>query len=354
MKTLLLFYPNLSSFIKKDIEILSKEYYVIQHSFVVKLKWKTPLKLITQLFFILKNIGKADVIVCEFASWHSLLPAFFGNLFRKPVLVIVGGMDCVSFPSMNYGNFNKKLLAFATKFTYKFATHIAPKHKTLMLSDYSYDDKDYPQQGIYYFCPGLKTPYTEIYNGYDSSKWYRNKEKKKNTFITVAGFDYSFQQKLKGIDLILEAAPDFPGCEFTILGVPEHIQLPVKSSNVKCIPPQPNEKLINFYSEAEFYMQLSMAEGFPNALCEAMLCECVPVVSNVFSMPEIIGESGFILKKRNIEMLKELISLALASDKNSLSKKAREKVEKNYTEEMRRKKLLDLLKKLVNYSSSSN
>jgi len=36
----------------------------------------------------------------------------------------------------------------------------------------------------------------------------------------------------------------------------------------------PDEELIKYYQKAKVY-QLSEYEGLPNALCEAMLCECL-------------------------------------------------------------------------------
>jgi glycosyltransferase involved in cell wall biosynthesis len=92
-----------------------------------------------------------------------------------------------------------------------------------------------------------------------------------------------------------------------------------------------------------------MAEGFPNALCEAMLCECVPIVSNVFSMPEIIESSGFILIERNEEMLKSLIHSAISTTGNELDsrgKLAREIISEKYSLKNRREKLIALVKSL--------
>lgn len=93
-----------------------------------------------------------------------------------------------------------------------------------------------------------------------------------------------------------------------------------------------------------------MAEGFPNALCEAMLCECVPIVSDVFSMPEIIESSGFVLKERNDELLDELIQTAISTHDYELSsqgKFAREIISKKYNLENRRTQLIYLVKGLI-------
>lgn len=346
-KNILLFYNHFSSFIKKDLEILSSELNVQQHDFFPETKLQTPLSFIWQLFFILNNLGNANLFVVQFAGYHSLLPALFGNLFRIPCLIIVGGTDAHYFPNIGYGNWQKPFLNWFTEVSFALCPHVAPKHKTLMQFDYTYDEKEPKHQGIYARIKNLKTPFTEITNGYDAAKWKCTKEKKKNTFITVSGaWEYSFQQQLKGIDLILEAAPAFPDCEFIILGVDDEKRIPSKPLNVKILPAVKNEELIDIFSECEFYLQLSMAEGFPNALCEAMLCECVPVGSNVFSIPEIIGDSGFVLQHRSVEELKSLLSKAIAADKNPLRKKARARIAENYTLEKRKEKLLALCRSL--------
>jgi len=347
-KTVLYFYSYLSSFVNKDIEILSSQFEVKTFDFYTPKKSGTPLQFIAQKLFLLKNIWTADLIICQFAGYSSFLPALFGKLFSRPSIIVVGGTDAVSFPSIGYGNFYKGLLGAFTKWSYRLCSHITPKHKTLMLCDYDYEPDDFPQQGILFHCPGLKKPFTEITNGYDAQKWFCNREKKKNTFITVSGgWEYPFQIKLKGIDLIVQIAPSFPECEFIIVGMPDEKLISQKPANLKILPPTPNDKLIDLYGECEFYLQLSMAEGFPNALCEAMLCECIPVGSNVFSIPEIVADSGFILKHKSIDELKQLITRAINADKNSLRKKARKRIEDNYTVEMRREKLLNLCDQLI-------
>ena len=57
------------------------------------------------------------------------------------------------------------------------------------------------------------------------------------------------------------------------------------------------QELKILYNESKFYFQLSNTEGFGVALCEAMLCGCVPIVSDVNFLPSIVGNSGFVLKK---------------------------------------------------------
>ncbi|MBK7684413.1 MAG: glycosyltransferase family 4 protein [Bacteroidetes bacterium] len=183
--------------------------------------------------------------------------------------------------------------------------------------DYHYDANEPSAQGIKAFIPHLKTPHTVRTNGYDPEQWpLLNLERKKNSFITLSGaFEYPFQVQLKGIDLILEVAPHLPECTFTIAGVPSHIQLNIQSDNIIVLPPIPHHELAVLFNTYEYYMQLSMAEGFPNALCEAMLCGCTPVVSDVFSLREITGNEIKTLSTRNKEKLIELINTLLNETK---------------------------------------
>jgi glycosyltransferase involved in cell wall biosynthesis len=347
-KTVLIFYSVRSTFVKKDIEILAAKFDVLEHDFYSPSKAGFILSFISQKLFLLKNIWQAGLLISEFAGYQSFLPALFGKLFKKPCLIVVGGTDAHYFPGIGYGNWQKKFLGAFTAWSFKLCTHIAPKHHTLMSFDYSYDTSEPRKQGIYARLPQLKTPYTEIPNGYDPVKWKCTSTKKKNTFITVAnGWEYGFQKSLKGVDLILQVAPKFPDCEFTILGADNAGIFQSVPANVKIVPPVKNDELIGIFSATEFYMQLSMAEGFPNSICEAMLCECIPIGSNVFSIPEIIGDSGFVLKTRDADALKQLIELARAADRNVLMKKARAKVADNYTLQQRASKLVQLCENLV-------
>ncbi len=351
-KTALIFYSVRSTFVKKDIEILSAQFNVLEHDFYPEKKVGLLWRFITQKLFLLKNIWKADLLICEFAAYQSLLPTLYGKLFGKPCLIVVGGTDAHYFPGIGYGNWQKPFLKTFTAISFKLCNHIAPKHKSLMRFDYHYDEHEPEHQGIYERMPHLKTPYTEIPNGYDAGKWKCIAPKKNNTFITVAtGLQYSFQQRLKGMDLILGAASTFPDCEFIILGVDDPKVFTGVPANVKLMPPVKNDELVAVFSSCQFYMQLSMAEGFPNSICEAMLCECIPIGSDVFSIPEIIGDSGFVLKKRDIELLKQLISEALsAPNKPELMKKARARISDNYTLTQRNEKLSGLCTSLVNHS----
>jgi glycosyltransferase involved in cell wall biosynthesis len=343
-KRILYFYTHFSSFVAKDVRILEPGFIITKRSFAPSKKIFTPFLLLSQFLFILLRIGRCDLVICQFGGYHSYFPTLLAKIFRKPSLIITGGMDCVSFPSIHYGVFNNRFMKWFTVRSYKNATHISPVHESLMLCDYTYQDDDFKKQGLLAFAPFIKTPFTVIYNGYDPEKWKCTQEKKPGTFITVvSGIEIPSRKKLKGIDLVIQLAKNLPGCSFTIIGIPEGFHLGDMPPNIATLPFVKNEELPSYYSRSEFYLQLSMSEGFPNALCEAMLCECIPIVSNVGAMPDIVNDSGFILRRRDLQLLKKLAEEALATkNKEELRKKARERIAVNFPESRRKTELLKL------------
>src|ERR1700722_19097889 len=203
-KKALYFCAGRSSFVENDLEILSSGFDIKVFVFRPKSSFDTLLVYVKQFFFILGNIFSADILICFFASHHSLLPAFFGKLSGKPCVIVMGGTDCVSFPSIGYGNFSKTGLRGVTKLTYKWADLLLPVHKSLVECNYTYQDGDFNKQGFLYFCPGLKTPYQVINFGFDPEKWNISSKKIPDSFITVAaGLENPYRVKLKGVDLIL-------------------------------------------------------------------------------------------------------------------------------------------------------
>ncbi|MGK7391180.1 MAG: glycosyltransferase family 4 protein [Candidatus Cyclobacteriaceae bacterium M2_1C_046] len=294
------------------------------------------------MIFLIKHMWSAQLCLCMFAGYHSILPAVLFKLLKKPFVIILGGTESVSIPSLGYGILHKPIIGRFAKWSYKLTTHFAPVHGSLIASQNTYSDEVPDSQGIQNHLPSLKIDYTEIPNGYDPEIFRKKEDVKKedNSFLTVA-FDLQDPKlfRLKGIDLIISMVNKFPDYKFTIVGLAD---LPNKPDNLTLLPAVDQEELIGLYSRHQFYFQLSLSEGFPNALCEAMLCECIPMVSNVAAMPKIVDNTGFILMKKDPAYLDYLIRKALDSDKNVLAKKARERIKSSFTEH-RRKEMLEML-----------
>lgn len=339
---ILVVYSYRASFVAKDIAILSNTYRVDEYHFSVDNKFLLPFEFVKQFLFLLFSIRKYKYINSQLVGYFTVLPVLFGKLFDVKTVLLVGGAECFSFPSIHYGNLRKPLLKWATKIALKNADLLIPVHESLILQDLSYYPVDYPQQGYKYFFPKINTKVQSIYNGYDTEKWKPTGEPRiPNSFITVAlGLDKQRTILRKGIDLIEEAAKAFPHCTFTIIGVPQNSSIGQGLPNVTVYSKVPNAELPAMLSRNEFYFQLSVAEGFPNALAEAMACGCIPIVSNVSAMPYMVANAGFVLQHRNAKELIPVINQALQSDKTTLSVLARQRVVENYSEYKRKDELL--------------
>lgn len=332
-----------SSFVKKDIDILESEHTVIEHYFNVQQKKQLPLSLLKQQLFLIRNMPKKNRIVIQFAGYHSLLPVLFSKLVGKKCYIVLGGTDTVSFPEIQYGCFYKKYLRSFTRLSIRYATKLFPVSETLVEYEYSYSKCKYPKQGYKTFVPNVKTPYEVIHNGYNPDRWKLQLEKEPNSFITVAAdLGTRFGPKLKGIDLILEVSKSFLQCKFYILGGDKlNIDLP---ENVIPISNIPHSEIASFIGNKQFYLQLSMSEGFPNALCEAMLCGCTPIVSNVGAMPMIVDYNhDNILLTKNVSQLATLIQTNLTNYTTENQHRWRSIIVNNYSLIDRKKQLLKAL-----------
>jgi glycosyltransferase involved in cell wall biosynthesis len=78
-----------------------------------------------------------------------------------------------------------------------------------------------------------------------------------------------------------------------------------------------------------------------------MLCGCIPIGSNVAAIPKIIGEAGFILNKKDINELKELVDIAVGANKSTLSKQARKQIIADFPKN-EREKLITLINSILN------
>lgn len=339
---LLYIYPSRSTFVIKDLKSLSLEYDVEEMMFAPKAKWTLPFELIMQA---VKMISKREYrhIVCQFGGYHTFVPAVLKRLFGKKLIIIVGGFDAVALPHIRYGGFQNKWMRKSLVHSYTHADLILPVHHSLIQSMQHFSSEIPEHQGILHFIPQLKTPFIEIPNGYHAEHWPMDTlNKREKICITVAG-GLSEQRRfiLKGIDLVMSAAEKLPEFKFIIIG--GKVQHALK--NVEFVDEVKNETLSPLLNQAMIYLQLSLSEGFPNALCEAMLSGCIPVVSNIAAMPAIVGNEGFILEKKDVDLLVSTIQQIPNEYSVEKMTRVRNRISTNFTEERRTTELLRAIAK---------
>ena len=340
-KNLIFIYPKLYTFIHTEIKLLSDEFDLISITQNWERKILLPFNLIRQVVFLLINIRKVDTILISFGGYWSFFPALFSNLLGKKVAIVMHGTDCVSFPEIEYGNLRNPILSYVTKKSLHWASIILPVSESLVYTENNYYSSKTLKFGYNYHLSNIKTPYKVIHNGLNILDWVRDNEiiRNKTSFVTVLG---KGKIKIKGVDLIIEVASRFPNSIFYLAGI-ENVKGYNIPKNIICKGRLTPEELKVLFNQSQFYLQLSNTEGFGVALCEAMLCECIPLVSDVNFLPNIIGDSGFVLNKRNSDMLVDLINMALNSDIIHLEQKARKRIKDNFSVNKRKKMLLSVL-----------
>ncbi|ENO12280.1 GDP-D-mannose dehydratase [Thermoplasmatales archaeon SCGC AB-539-C06] len=112
-----------------------------------------------------------------------------------------------------------------------------------------------------------------------------------------------------------------------------------------------DKELLGFYQRAKVYVQPSYHESFGIPAAEPMLCECIPVVTRRFALPEVVGEAGFYVPYGDEKATAEVIKKALNSPEN-FGGKARERIKKNFPLEKRERELVKIVNSLKNKKSN--
>ena len=349
-KTILYIYPAYSTFIEKDIRFLSKRYVVKTPQHDWKNKSLVPLNFVRQLLFLLRNLPSCKAIIVMFGGYWSFLPALLGKVFGKPVYIILGGTDCVSFPSIQYGSLRKPILATFIKWSYALCKTLVPVDASLVFCQYSYYEKaTYPNQGYQYFFPEIFTPHRVIYNGFDADYFtIPTQGKIPNSFILVASIDNMMRFKLKGIDILMVLAQAYPSCQFIVAGIAHALMVQLNNvpDNLALFPALSQEALKQYLGSAQFIMQLSISEGFPNALCEGMLSQCIPIGSAVGAIPHIIGDTGYVIETSDKKYIRRKFDEIVALDEKkrlALAAKARSRIIEEFPIAKREKAFIALI-----------
>ena len=151
---------------------------------------------------------------------------------------------------------------------------------------------------------------------------------KERLAVTVGAVDRGTLLQ-KGQLPFVEAARELPDVRFVLAGrwLDDAIDelRAVAPSNVEFTGWLSDEDLRDLYRRAAVYVQASRHEGFGLAVAEAMLAGCVPVVVNVTSMPEVVGDAGVLIESPRPEQVAEGVRRALALGPVA-SRSARERI----------------------------
>jgi hypothetical protein len=299
-------------YIQKDIELLSKHYNLLIYQFNQKNSFIIFIKnCILLVFFLFKNRKKIDIISSTFIDYYTPILIIFSKIFNKKTAFTLGGYECVSFKELSYGAFVNPFKKLFVRFSLKNADVLMPVHESLIYNENSYFSHNIVKNGFLHHVKSTKAKIMVIYNAF-SFDYDQVITKKKNTVLSVAVCNTPSSFFVKGLDTIIETANALPDFDFKIIGVAKSLHNWIKLNynhpeNLKLLDKIDQNELNHYYSVSHTYVQASVSEGMPNALCEAMLFQCNPIGSNITSIPDIIGDTGIILMEKSSECLKKAI-----------------------------------------------
>lgn len=319
-RKILLIYDNLSSFVERDLGILSEDFEVIP----LQYRGKKDLPKLT------KEIGTSDLNISWFVLGYATSAVLLSKALRKKSIVIAGGWDVVAVPEIGYGAMLTNDRIKKTTYALKNANKVLAVSKSIKKDVLRWVDR----------------AVEVVYLGFDPEEFKPSGEKE-DLVITVANIRED-TVKLKGLETLAKAACALPEYKFAIIGKHsdksiEYLES-ISPKNVEFLGYLSNDKLFAYYQKAKIYAQFSYQESFGSALAEAMLCECVPVVTKRGALPEVVGDVGFYAEYGNVEETAQKIKEALRSNKG---KDARQRIINNFHIDNRKERLRQIIEDLL-------
>lgn len=332
-----------TSFVLKDLRIL-KQTHEVRDCFFHGMR---------PMFGLLKHghfpvVGKefaellGDILWCDIAlAWSGKLHAFFTvlvtKMLGKKTIVVASGEDVAkcTVAGKPYGIFAHPIKKWFAYFIYRHADCILCVSESNLLETINNAGAN-PQ----------KTRL--IYHGFEAEVFKQAPGAQKQRLVVTVGRINHENIYRKGLKLFVETAKRLPTISFILVGPSADGSIDLLKRlaprNVTFADGLYGDDLVAVLSKATVYVQVSEWESFGCSLAEAMLCECIPVVSRQWATPEVAGECGFYVDELTPEAVATQIKKALASN---LGKRARERIIRKFPLEKRRGALLDAVEKVM-------
>jgi glycosyltransferase involved in cell wall biosynthesis len=323
--------PNEAPFIATDLELLKKH-------FEVRLLYLGSTKknlggLAKTMIRMVRGVLWSDLTFSWFADAHAKWAVRISRLLGKKSIVVLGGYEVAKVPEIGHGALLNPRLAKTVKYVIEHADKILAVDESL---------KEEAIRNLNVDGKSIQT----LLAGHDHEK-FKPSGSKENMVMTIGLLDRPVVKR-KGLDVFVQAAGHLRDVRFVLIGsgkdgYDEQLKK-MAAPNVEFVGWVDHHELHGYYQRARVYCQLSVSEGLPNALCEAMLCECVPVGTKVCGIPTAMGDTGFYVPVGDTMATVEAIRKALASDRGKV---ARARIVELFSLEKREQKLVEIVRGLV-------
>lgn len=292
------------------------------------------LKIIAFLYNLQKGVKWADITFSWFGKLHAFFTVLFSKVIGKKSVVVVSGGEVCRF-SFNHGQYKSLCTRRILRFFPRYITYNSDL--LLPVSNYVYNE-------ALQTVNANKRKMKMIHHGFDKDIIVKPSNiTKRKIAITVAEImDENLYHKrlLEFVD----SANYLDEISFILIG-------PEKDGTFKKLksrlPRNASMKgglykndLIEQLSQATVFVQASTWESFGCAVAEAMLCECVPVVTRIPALEEVVGDCGVYLDDPvTPQEIAEKVRVALQHPE--LGKRARLRIIEKFHIEKRKTELLD-------------
>ena len=317
----------ISSFVASDIRLLRSRFAVLDYDY--RSSSHPALHLIR---WMLDHRADFDIVVVWFGDVHATVAILAAFFLRKPSAILVGGYDVSALPG--HGFLATPRGRFLARIHFSLCTQILPVAPSLVAD-------------LVKIFPGAERKTRVIPTGCDTDFWSPGPGGNRDAVLSVALAGDRHRVYVKGLDRVVECGRHMPQRRFKIVGLAPEIapQLSPFPPNLSWKPPISPVELRSEYRSAMVYLQLSRAEGLPNVLTEAMACGCIPVVTNIGGMSDLVNGAGFVVNPDDIDGI--VAAIERAFDHGELQGRCRERVEQGFALDRRERELSEAIEALV-------
>jgi glycosyltransferase involved in cell wall biosynthesis len=324
-------YP--ATFTISDLELLRERYHVSELWFR-----RDTMSIFQSAARAFVRSLSAKVVFCWFGSFHALIPVVTARILGRTAIVVTAGYDSANMPELGYGNMQRGIRRLIGKTVFRLASVI------LATSEFSRSEL---LNNVGVSADKVKV----VYPGFEPIE-FNTQTRKQKVALCVGMIDKSNLVR-KGMETFVRAAKYLPDVTFVLAG--KHLDSTadwlktIATANV--IIPGYVADLTKLMLSASVIVQVSAHEGFGCAIAEAMLCGCIPVVTNRGSLPEVVGDTGVYVPYDDAEATASAIQRALNMDVEARLL-ANRRVREQFLSQCRQEKLYSILDCIVSPQGS--
>ncbi|MBI4307951.1 MAG: glycosyltransferase [Chloroflexi bacterium] len=293
---------------------------------------------------LIQGVRWADIAFCWFAKLDAFLTVLLARSMGKKSIVVTAGDDVARWTvnGRPYGVCAHPLKRWFPRTTCRLTDRV------LAVSHFNMEEALRNAR-----APQKRTML--VYHGFDASLFRRPETEHKDGSVIVVSQIIWENVYRKGLKLFVESARHLPEVPFSVVGMTDDDSIDYLKSiappNVRFPGARYDRDLVQAFAKASVVVQASEWESFGASVAEGMLCECVPVVTRVTALPEVVGDCGVYVDRREPQGLAAAIAESLQWPELGL--RARQRIVECFPLEKRRQALLQIVEEVTSSGHST-